>query len=79
MSSVDSKRRVHLVFDKFRGSLTQEEINNIFKEILPATVEVNEYQIADGGEGSLDALLTDRKSTRLNSSHEWISRMPSSA
>ena len=26
-----------------------------------------------------DALATDRKSTRLNSSHEWISRMPSSA
>ena len=24
-------------------------------------------------------LLADRKSTRLNSSHEWISRMPSSA
>ena len=24
-------------------------------------------------------LETDRKSTRLNSSHEWISRMPSSA
>ena len=23
--------------------------------------------------------MTDRKSTRLNSSHEWISRMPSSA
>ena len=23
--------------------------------------------------------LVDRKSTRLNSSHEWISRMPSSA
>ena len=23
--------------------------------------------------------ITDRKSTRLNSSHEWISRMPSSA
>ena len=23
--------------------------------------------------------LEDRKSTRLNSSHEWISRMPSSA
>ena len=27
----------------------------------------------------LSTLLTDRKSTRLNSSHEWISRMPSSA
>ena len=25
------------------------------------------------------AMLPDRKSTRLNSSHEWISRMPSSA
>ena len=25
------------------------------------------------------AKLGDRKSTRLNSSHEWISRMPSSA
>ena len=25
------------------------------------------------------ALAADRKSTRLNSSHEWISRMPSSA
>ena len=26
-----------------------------------------------------NALSADRKSTRLNSSHEWISRMPSSA
>ena len=26
-----------------------------------------------------DRLVADRKSTRLNSSHEWISRMPSSA
>ena len=28
---------------------------------------------------SSTAQITDRKSTRLNSSHEWISRMPSSA
>ena len=27
----------------------------------------------------VDAKIADRKSTRLNSSHEWISRMPSSA
>ena len=27
----------------------------------------------------LDGVVLDRKSTRLNSSHEWISRMPSSA
>ena len=30
-------------------------------------------------EASIDDLMQDRKSTRLNSSHEWISRMPSSA
>ena len=30
-------------------------------------------------EEALAGLLEDRKSTRLNSSHEWISRMPSSA
>ena len=29
--------------------------------------------------GALPVLNRDRKSTRLNSSHEWISRMPSSA
>ena len=28
---------------------------------------------------AVDKILQDRKSTRLNSSHEWISRMPSSA
>ena len=30
-------------------------------------------------EGELGKISEDRKSTRLNSSHEWISRMPSSA
>ena len=31
------------------------------------------------GNSHADAIKRDRKSTRLNSSHEWISRMPSSA
>ena len=30
-------------------------------------------------ESELKVVSLDRKSTRLNSSHEWISRMPSSA
>ena len=34
--------------------------------------------VVDSGANGL-ALIKDRKSTRLNSSHEWISRMPSSA
>ena len=29
--------------------------------------------------GEVDQLIADRKSTRLNSSHEFVSRMPSSA
>ena len=47
------------------------------------------YTIPDFAEGRYDSplfrkiavlfVLLDRKSTRLNSSHEWISRMPSSA
>ena len=32
-----------------------------------------------GARKLMDILRSDRKSTRLNSSHEWISRMPSSA
>ena len=31
------------------------------------------------GEKTASFSVADRKSTRLNSSHEWISRMPSSA
>ena len=35
--------------------------------------------IGTAGAGIAIGLISDRKSTRLNSSHEWISRMPSSA
>ena len=39
-----------------------------------------EFDLVPFGFGTeLSALPRDRKSTRLNSSHEWISRMPSSA
>ena len=41
--------------------------------------EANAKLIEPGGRSSTLKLLPDRKSTRLNSSHEWISRMPSSA
>ena len=40
---------------------------------LPATFDFED------GTGAYAGEYTDRKSTRLNSSHEWISRMPSSA
>ena len=54
----------------------------------PVTVITKEYPIKYNGTGipfypipfgNSQKLYIDRKSTRLNSSHEWISRMPSSA
>ena len=39
----------------------------------------NVVAVHDQGMDSGRAFIVDRKSTRLNSSHEWISRMPSSA
>ena len=35
--------------------------------------------LKNGGRLQLDEHIPDRKSTRLNSSHEFVSRMPSSA
>ena len=39
----------------------------------------NPLKIVKGTEIDTEFNSIDRKSTRLNSSHEWISRMPSSA
>ena len=55
------------------GNLVPDEVTiNMLKSELEAFPEANGF-IFDGFPR------TDRKSTRLNSSHEWISRMPSSA
>ena len=40
---------------------------------------IRDYEVESGVWNARVALAIDRKSTRLNSSHEWISRMPSSA
>ena len=48
-------------------------INSDEKETV-ARIEDNRLRRAAFAE-----FMRDRKSTRLNSSHEWISRMPSSA
>ena len=42
-------------------------------------IDSNRYFDIVSGSAGTTANSTDRKSTRLNSSHEWISRMPSSA
>ena len=42
-------------------------------------LSIGDPVVAFGSPLGLSGTVTDRKSTRLNSSHEWISRMPSSA
>ena len=49
----------------------QESVQGKFKELL---AERSTQFIT-----TVLQIVKDRKSTRLNSSHEWISRMPSSA
>ena len=51
---------------------------NVAKEILRGVAQAQDEVNRNGGING-KFLQVDRKSTRLNSSHEWISRMPSSA
>ena len=65
----------------------ENQIRPFEAEILTQKDQLNEYIMTklrlDEGMNENDIINTwgdeDRKSTRLNSSHEWISRMPSSA
>ena len=78
-------------FDSNRTKFIVKDQPNIFAEGLLINTLVNEHgsvvraTIVNAGKrfGASFRLIsrphTDRKSTRLNSSHEWISRMPSSA
>ena len=55
-----------------------------YRDLAEAAREASAAERRVLGDGAADAVVAridplDRKSTRLNSSHEWISRMPSSA
>ena len=56
------------VRDTAKGEAAAAQIR---QRVPQAALEIRTLDLAD--------LSSDRKSTRLNSSHEWISRMPSSA
>ena len=64
-----SKGIVTVTFEKLDGTLREMRCT-LQADILPQPQLLQE---------SAKSPRTDRKSTRLNSSHEWISRMPSSA
>ena len=69
IESVRKFRESYPVAEGLENRMSTPEIPFFGKEIL-------EMAIAALLQGEN---LLDRKSTRLNSSHEWISRMPSSA
>ena len=73
--------------DKLESALSGAVVGRNLEAIDP-WIEVAADRLVDvcrwlktSSDARFDALecVTDRKSTRLNSSHEWISRMPSSA
>ena len=49
------------------------------EQALKVRIDFMVFTSFEPGDPFPDATTIDRKSTRLNSSHEWISRMPSSA
>ena len=67
--------RLDKVFTGLRGKgrLTEADIDATAREIRIALLE------ADVALPAVRAFIADRKSTRLNSSHTVLSRMPSSA
>ena len=79
---------------KTASTLEIANVSRVDADEVPATLSQSEVVLVLGGDGTilrsaefvhgtnipvLGINLGDRKSTRLNSSHEWISRMPSSA
>ena len=69
----DWERLVTLTVQDQKGNLRQVAINGEQLRQLRTASVIEEVVAFDGAD------LTDRKSTRLNSSHEFVSRMPSSA
>ena len=52
-----------------------------FRDFLVMSAQINKLDgwVRNRADGKVEALVSDRKSTRLNSSHRIASRMPSSA
>ena len=66
------------VFGLYKNQSTIHNVNSLITKIKCDTTNFRELQNTFS-KIKPDLIIKDRKSTRLNSSHEWISRMPSSA
>ena len=73
------------VYDFIKDNLSEidtfvDKKADYFMEGTTKSMNIGVYTLFKGEVNDVDiAYVRDRKSTRLNSSHEWISRMPSSA
>ena len=63
----------------FIGEVLPVETARKLKERLPKAEVINGYGPTEATVGISHVVIKDRKSTRLNSSHSFRSRMPSSA
>ena len=77
---------VLIIFFACKKPTTQDSVITPVTPIVPEeairfTTNIDTGKVILDGDLTLTVNITskDRKSTRLNSSHEWISRMPSSA
>ena len=86
----DKFLRLHAEWDTYRRRTTEQRevekaraTEKLVSSLLPVLDDFErtiDYATKNGEQGLLDGVLWgDRKSTRLNSSHSSISRMPSSA
>ena len=69
-----------LIYGCVQGALWQfdrYEVRHANNELIRTNTTLT--SISESDLAKLPSTELDRKSTRLNSSHEWISRMPSSA
>ena len=64
---------------KTEEKITEELVRVIFKNPLTDQWESGDEYLSGNVRDKLNTARTDRKSTRLNSSHSGESRMPSSA
>ena len=60
----------------FHFTLTEKQANFHWQNLEQVKLILDQSVLPHS---QVKQMLLDRKSTRLNSSHEWISRMPSSA
>ena len=70
-------KAMDIVAEKVTDAEPIEVFNRALENCKPS-VEVRSKRVG-GAAYQVPMQVKDRKSTRLNSSHEWISRMPSSA